>query len=262
MTCEPPVISLEDASLQRHEPRTDAELRRAQPAATPAPRWFDRSQMLSKLAELTAQSHGLSETSHAVAEERTRIAREIHDTLAQGLAAIRLQLELAHGDDPLPPQALEAIDLALQIANENFVEARRLISSLRSAPPCLATALSASIERERRLGQVNMAATLEAVSEPPSEVAHELLRIAQEAIHNAAIHARAETIAVTLKALPGRGLEITVADDGSGFDPAPRIGGFGLAGMRERASAILAQLTIASTPGAGTTVTVGWTPGE
>ncbi|HEY2049169.1 MAG TPA: sensor histidine kinase [Caulobacteraceae bacterium] len=262
MTCERPVISLDDASLQRHERRIDAEPRRAQPGSTPATRWFDRSQMLSKLAELTVQSQGLSETSNAVAEERTRIAREIHDTLAQGLAAIRLQLELAHGDDPLPPQALEAIDLALQIANENFVEARRLISSLRSPRLCLATGLSATIERERRLGHAKMVATLEAVSDPPSEVAHELLRIAQEAIHNAAFHARPETIEVTLKSLPGRGLEITVTDDGSGFDPKPRTGGFGLAGMRERAAAILAELAIASTPGAGTRVTVSWSPLE
>src|ERR1700758_1227977 len=89
----------------------------------------------------------------AVTEERNRIAREIHDTLAQGLAAIRLQLELARANDELPPHASEAIELAHQIANENFVDARRMISTLRTPPPCLATALSVAADRARRLGR-------------------------------------------------------------------------------------------------------------
>jgi signal transduction histidine kinase len=250
MICDPTVVPEEKVSPQ---------------SAPPAPpgQWFDRSQMLSQLAELAGQSQGWTASAReaAVVEERTRIAREIHDTLAQGLAAIRLQLELAQGEDPLPPQALEAIALALQIANENFVEARRLISSLRRPPPCLATALSETVERERRLGHAKMVATLEAVSAPPSEIAHELLRIAQEAIHNAAHHAQALTIAVTLKPLPRRGLQIEVSDDGMGFDLTPRRGGFGLAGMRERAAAVQAKLAIVSAPGGGTKVTVAWTPG-
>jgi signal transduction histidine kinase len=249
MICDPSVVSEESVSPQGVEP-------------APRAQWFDRSQMLSQLAELAAQSQGWTATAReaAVAEERTRIAREIHDTLAQGLAAIRLQLELAQGEDPLPPQALEAIALALQIADENFVEARRLISSLRTPPACLATALAATVDRERRLGHAKVVATLEAVSAPPSEIAHELARIAQEAIHNASHHAQARTIAVALKPLPRRGLQIEVSDDGMGFDPTPRRGGFGLAGMRERAAAVRAQLAIVSTPGGGTKVTVAWTP--
>ncbi|MBV8682862.1 MAG: hypothetical protein JO111_08320, partial [Caulobacteraceae bacterium] len=155
----------------------------------------------------------------AVTEERNRIAREIHDTLAQGLAAIRLQLELARANDELPQGACEAIELAHQIANENFVDARRMISSLRSPPTCLATALSAAVERAHRLGPAKVAATLEAISAPPGEVAHELLRIAQEAISNAERHANARTITVGLRARHDDGLEITVSDDGDGFDP-------------------------------------------
>ena len=196
----------------------------------------------------------------AVAEERSRIAREIHDTLAQGLAAIRLQLELARANDELPPQASEAIELAHQIANENFVDARRLISTLRSSPQCLASALSSVVERAHRLGPAKVSATLEPVSPPPGEVAHELLRIAQEAIRNAERHAKAREITVTLRAREDGGLEITVSDDGVGFDPDMATGGFGLAGMHERASATHAGLAVASAPGAGTQVTVTWTP--
>ncbi|MBV8682026.1 MAG: sensor histidine kinase [Caulobacteraceae bacterium] len=196
----------------------------------------------------------------AVAEERNRIAREIHDTLAQGLAAIRLQLELAAANDELPPHASEAIELAQQIANENFIDARRLISTLRSPPQCLASALSAAVERAHRLGPAKVSATLEAVSPLPGGVAHELLRIAQEAISNAERHARAREINVNLRARDDGGLEINVSDDGDGFDPDTPAGGFGLAGMHERASAIHAGLAIASAPGAGARVTVTWTP--
>jgi two-component system NarL family sensor kinase len=196
----------------------------------------------------------------AVVEERNRIAREIHDTLAQGLAAIRLQLELARANDELPAGASQAIDLAHQIANENFVDARRMISRLRSPPPCLATALSMAIERARRLGPARVVAVLEPVSAPPSETAHELLRIAQEAIQNAEHHARARTITVTLQPLPERGLQMTVTDDGRGFDPTCPACGFGLAGMRERAAAVQAELAIESSPGAGARVTVTWAP--
>ncbi|HEX4740061.1 MAG TPA: sensor histidine kinase [Caulobacteraceae bacterium] len=196
----------------------------------------------------------------AVAEERNRIAREIHDTLAQGLAAIRLQLELAQADHELPPYASQAIELAHQIANENFVDARRMISALRSPPPCLATALFTAVDRARRLGPARVVASLEPVAAPPSDVAHELARIAQEAIQNAEHHARARTITVTLEALPGRGLRVTIADDGQGFDPTCPVCGFGLAGMRERAATVEAELAIESAPGAGARVSVTWLP--
>jgi two-component system NarL family sensor kinase len=201
-----------------------------------------------------------AQTRQAVVEERNRIAREIHDTLAQGLAAIRLQLELAQANGALPTGASEAIELAHQIANENFVDARRMISALRTPPPCLATALSTAADRARRLGGVKVVTALEPVSAPPSETAHELLRIAQEAIQNAEHHARAQTITVTLRPLAGRGLQMTVADDGRGFDPTCPVCGFGLAGMRERAAAVQAELAIESEPGAGATVTVTWSP--
>ncbi|HEY1930131.1 MAG TPA: sensor histidine kinase [Caulobacteraceae bacterium] len=196
----------------------------------------------------------------AVIEERNRIAREIHDTLAQGLAAIRLQLELAQANGALPAGATQAIELAHQIANESFVDARRMISALRSPPPCLATALSAAADRARRLGGVKVVTNLEPVSAPPSETSHELLRIAQEAIQNAGNHARAQTITVALRALPGRGLQMTVTDDGRGFDPTCPVCGFGLAGMRERAASVRAELAIESAPGAGAAVMVTWAP--
>ncbi|MBV8682476.1 MAG: GAF domain-containing protein, partial [Caulobacteraceae bacterium] len=153
----------------------------------------------------------------AVLQERNRLAREIHDTLAQGFAAIRLQLELARGDSPA---AAEALDLASTIAAESLVEARRSMAVLTAERPSLVEGLSAAIDGVRRLGGVKIVPLIGAAPEPPPEVAHELMRICQEAMLNAVRHAEAETMRVTLAAIPGRGVRIGVADDGKGFDPA------------------------------------------
>jgi GAF domain-containing protein len=193
----------------------------------------------------------------AVLQERNRLAREIHDTLAQGFAAIRMQLELARGD---PAAAGEALALANKIAEENMVEARRSMAVLIAERPSLMASLSAAIEGVRRLGQTRVVAQIDAAPEPPPEVAHELLRICQEAMLNAVRHAEASTVCITLSAMPGLGVRIGVADDGKGFDPGAVTKGFGLAGLRDRASAIDADLTIVSEPGAGTEVIATWAP--
>jgi signal transduction histidine kinase len=195
----------------------------------------------------------------AVIKERRRIAREIHDTLAQGFAAIRLQLELACGESDLPPQAFKALQLAYRIAGENLVDARRAMAELNSSRPCLATQLFAAVDGVRRLGQTEIVATLDAVLSPPAEVAHELSRIAQEAMLNAMRHAEAHIIHVALTRLPDGGVRLAIEDDGAGFDPA-KARGFGLAGMRDRAEAIDARLAIASKPGVGTQVVATWVP--
>jgi signal transduction histidine kinase len=195
----------------------------------------------------------------AVIEERRRIAREIHDTLAQGFAAIRLQLELAQAQaqSKLPPQARQALDLAYQIAGENLVEARRTMAALKSPRPDLGAMLSAALEGLRRLGQVEIVAMLDPVPALPGEVAHELLRIAQEAMLNAARHSCARVLRVRLTCVPGV-VWLAVSDDGKGFDPASVQAGFGLQGLRERAAAIGASLSITSAPGHGSQVIVTW----
>ncbi|HEY1926445.1 MAG TPA: GAF domain-containing sensor histidine kinase [Caulobacteraceae bacterium] len=193
----------------------------------------------------------------AVLQERNRLAREIHDTLAQGFAAIRMQLELARGD---PATAGEALDLANKIAEENLIEARRSMAVLTAERPSLIASLSAAIEGVRRLGQTQVVAQIDAAPEPPPEVAHELLRICQEAMLNAVRHAEASTVRITVAAIHGHGVRIAVEDDGIGFDPGAVTKGFGLAGLRDRASAIDAHLTIVSEPGAGTEVIATWAP--
>jgi signal transduction histidine kinase len=193
----------------------------------------------------------------AVLQERNRLAREIHDTLAQGFAAIRLQLELARGD---PANASEALDLANTIAAESLVEARRSMAVLTAERPSLVEVLLAAIDGVRRLGRTNIVSEIGVAPEPPPEIAHELMRICQEAMLNAVRHADANTVQVSLAAIPGPGLRIEVADDGKGFDPAAVTRGFGLSALRDRARAIDADLAIVSEPGAGTHVIATWAP--
>jgi signal transduction histidine kinase len=196
----------------------------------------------------------------AVLQERNRLAREIHDTLAQGFAAIRLQLELARGEPDVPAKTGEALDVASQIAAENLIEARRSMAVLISERPSMVASLSAAIEGVRRLGQTQVVAEMGSAPEPPPNVAHELLRICQEAMLNAVRHAEASTLRITLAAVPGGGVRIAVTDDGKGFDSAVVAKGFGLAGLRDRANAINADLTIVSEPGGGTEVIATWAP--
>jgi two-component system, NarL family, sensor kinase len=228
--------------------RSSAHLPRQ--AARPVPR-LDLAEAATEPAA-TREASGV-----AVLAERRRIAREVHDTLAQGFAAIRLQLELARTQSELSPQVSQALDLAYQIAGENLVEARCAMTTLRSPRPDLAAMLSATVEGVRRLGQVEIVAALDPAPELPGDVAHELLRIAQEAMRNAARHACARILRVRLTSVPGV-VWLAITDDGKGFDPARVQAGSGLQGLRERAAAIGAELSITSAPGRGAQIVVTW----
>ncbi len=204
-------------------------------------------------------------TDHAVLEERTRLAREIHDTLAQQLTGIVLELEAA---DTLlnrgsSGRARSSVEKARELARGALQEARRSVWNLRPAP-LSATGLVAAIGHEveaweERTG-IPARFKARAVPQHPSlsptaEVA--LLRIGQEALSNAARHGRPEHVDVELRA-HRQELVLSVTDDGVGFDPAasaPREDCFGLDGMAERARNAGGTLTIVSSPGRGTTVT-------
>jgi signal transduction histidine kinase len=204
-------------------------------------------------------------TDHAVLEERTRLAREIHDTLAQQLTGIVLELEAA---DTLLNRGSEgraktSVEKARELARGALHEARRSVWNLRPAP-LSATGLVAAIGHEveaweERTG-IPARFKARAVPQHPSlsptaEVA--LLRIGQEALSNAARHGHAEHVDVELRA-HRQELVLSVSDDGVGFDPAasaPREDCFGLDGMAERARKAGGTLTIVSSPGRGTTVT-------
>ncbi len=197
-------------------------------------------------------------------EERNRLAREIHDTIAQDLAAIAFQLEAAEAllaQRAEPERVQRSVTAALDLARKGLDEARRSVLDLRAAPlegrtlPAALAALAADIESVP--GVVFEADSTEPVLPPAIEVG--LYRIAQEALQNALRHANAARITLHLETLP-ESVRLTIQDDGQGFAIATATGGhvvsrFGLIGMRERARLLGGHFLIESSPGAGTRVT-------
>lgn len=224
------------------------------------------------IEELTATRGELAtvERTAGVLAERERLAREIHDTLAQGLSSIQLLLRAAERMLPeRPDDALGHVTHARQTAVDNLEEARRFVRAL--TPPDLANgSLPSALERLCASAfastglVVNWQLSGTAV---PLPTAHEvaLLRIAQSALANAAQHADATRVGLTLSYMETE-VALDVVDDGAGFDPdavAPRDDrGFGLPGMRARARSLQGTMAVESAVGAGTAVAVTLPLGE
>ncbi|WP_066942005.1 sensor histidine kinase [Microtetraspora fusca] len=190
-----------------------------------------------------------------ILEERARLAREIHDTLAQGLSGIVTQLEAAEQAMPDPHAVQKRVALAKELARENLQEARRSVDALRPGPLTdagLDAALADVAGRWSRTSGVTATVSVEGTPRPLSgEVGTTLLRAAQEGLSNAAKHARAGRVAITLTYMDDE-VALDVFDDGVGFDPTVRSAGYGLAAMRERAGSVGGTLTVESSPGEGT----------
>ncbi|MGH3248781.1 MAG: sensor histidine kinase [Trebonia sp.] len=216
------------------------------------------------IEELTDTRSDLAAAQHTagVLSERERLAREIHDTLAQGLSSIQLLLRAA--ERVLPDQPVVAtgyVGQARQAAVDNLAEARRFVAAL--APPVLeGTTLAGALERlcATTSARHRLAVRSHVTGDPlPMSTAREvaLLRVAQSALANVVTHADATTAEVTLSYL-GDHVAVDIVDDGAGFDPDrlpvadPDGGGFGLAAMRARMDALGGTLTIESAPGQGT----------
>ncbi|MDQ2722910.1 MAG: sensor histidine kinase [Actinomycetota bacterium] len=224
------------------------------------------------IEELMATREELAAAEHTagVLAERERLAHEIHDTLAQGLSSIQLLLRAAERMLPeRPDDALGHVVHARETAVDNLEEARRFVRGL--TPPDLAKgSLPAALER---LCANTFASTGVVVNwqlsgmAVPLPTAHEvaLLRIAQSALANAAQHADATRVGLTLSYMDTE-VALDVVDDGAGFDPggvAPRDDrGFGLPGMRARARSLQGTMAVESAVGAGTAVAVTLPLGE
>jgi signal transduction histidine kinase len=196
----------------------------------------------------------------AVADERERLANEIHDTLAQSFAGIGFQLQairnsLPHGADLLKSQ----VDLAISMARSSHGEARRSIASLRPISLGGAGLLSALREcAERMVNNGNL--TVEAYGADggrtlPPRIKDTLYLIGQEAIANSIRHASPGTIRIRLERMR-ESICLSVEDDGQGFIADSHSTGFGILGMRKRAESISATLTVKSAPGSGARVEV------
>ncbi len=188
--------------------------------------------------------------------ERSRWARELHDSVLQGLGSRRVALSsaLKRGDGP----GLEAaVTLALEEMGHDIDELRGLITELRPATLDqlgLEAALEDLAKRFEHGAGVKVSADLSIGAErldPELETA--VYRLVQESLTNVAKHAGAERVSLQVTAAGSR-LDALISDDGRGFDPAAGHSGFGLGGMRERVELTGGELQIESTPGAGTRV--------
>ncbi|MFI6002901.1 sensor histidine kinase [Streptomyces sp. NPDC051366] len=211
-------------------------------------------ELIATRAELAA-----AERDAGILAERERLAREIHDTLAQGLSSIQLLLRAAERSLPQDAPALEHIGRAREAAQENLAEARRFVRAL--TPPDLEHgSLAAALERLCTAAPGPRArfclSGAPRVLPTPYEVA--LLRIAQSALANVVRHARADRAEITLTFMDAS-VTLDIVDDGTGFDPSSAPsgdGGFGLPAMRSRAETLGGLFTVESSPGQGTAVAV------
>lgn len=218
-------------------------------------------QQRDALSEANAQLRNQANTQIelTITRERNRMARELHDTLAHTLSGLTVQLQTVRAYWEIEPEtAQEMVDDALDATRRGLQETRSALKALRAAPlEDLGLALAIRQQAETAAERANLALQL-LIPEPlPSyeaEVSHCLYRVAQEAITNVVYHANAKTLSVTLNS-NGHGTQLTVADDGIGFDPEMKqTNHWGIKGLHERAQLVGGHLLIDSEAERGTTV--------
>lgn len=210
----------------------------------------ERKQLIDELTATQGQLAALNRDA-GVTSERERLAREIHDTIAQDLTGLvmltqRARRELGDSD------TLELLEESARVA---LAETRALVAS--SAPVGLTSGIENALDRlaERFSRETGVTVGVEVDDLPPLERDAEvvLLRVAQEGLANIRKHAGAESAVIELSLIDGRPT-LAVRDDGAGFDTAAPTGGYGLGGMRDRLALVGGVLEVASSP-SGTTLT-------
>ncbi len=211
--------------------------------------------MAVERAQLFARSSAIG-----AVEERNRLARELHDTLAQGLAAVLLQLETADlllETGAATERVRQKIHQALALTRGNLDEARRSVLDLRAAPlegRTLAEALQALADAGHPFA---LTVQITGAQQPlPARIEAGLYRIVQESLNNVRQHAQAGAVIIAFVATPAA-ITLTIEDDGVGFDPtAPRPDHYGLIGINERARLLGGTMTVQSAAASGTRITV------
>ena len=245
-------LYLDFEQARPRDPAVEAVLRTAAELLASALRW--KRAVESAAAERSARDA-------AVLDERSRLAREFHDTVAQGLVGILMQARAAAAGGDVRGH-LAVIE---RLAEENITEARRSVAALRRpvvGGQGLAEGLRGMVARlAGGTGMTVRFTAAEPLTADGFPVEDELFFIAQEAVGNAVRHSRGSRIEVDLTAGP-EGVGLSVADDGVGFDPsATPAGRFGILGMAERAERSGGSLTVISEPGRGTLVVAVWNRG-
>lgn len=221
----------------------------------------ERSRLIAALEASQAEVAALSRQA-GVAGERTRLAAEIHDTLAQGFTSLITLLQAAESEVDTDRAAADRhLALALRTARENLAEARAMVTVLAPADLRAGTLADVVARLVARLAEETGAATSCVVEGIPADLSTAvevvLVRGLQESLANIRRHARATTVTVDLLGSPDA-VTLTVTDDGVGFDPSvrPTDGGFGLPGIRARVEQVTGTLTVDSALGLGATLTL------
>ncbi|GGW43758.1 sensor histidine kinase [Streptomyces galilaeus] len=216
----------------------------------------ERQEQLTAELAVTQEELATAYQRQGAAEERERLAREIHDTLAQGFASIVVLAEAARAATD-PVRRAEQLTSIEQTARENLAEARVLVGSAPEsgvAPGSLATTLRRTLDRFVQDTGLTVTAELADMDlDQRTRVA--LLRCTQESLANVRKHSGASTVGVVLTELAG-GVELEITDDGCGF-VVEESHGFGLDGMRRRLAELDGELAVTSSLGDGTRVLVG-----
>jgi signal transduction histidine kinase len=196
-------------------------------------------------------------------EERTRLAREIHDTLLQGVTGIAIQLRAVLPDVRATPDTATVLQSVVELADRTSWEARQAVWDMRPSKHArrdLARYLEITARRLIASTPIKLSVSVTGAAQPLlAEQQAAIVRIVQEAIANAVRHAKPRIINLRI-ASESRQLRVSVVDDGNGFtvekDFHSYEGHWGLLGMRERANEVGGALTVRSAPGSGTTVTL------
>jgi signal transduction histidine kinase len=210
-------------------------------------------------------AHRREERRKAILEERNRLARDIHDSLAQGFAAILMQLQAAQRQSAgvVPPSIAATIETAVDLARTHLTEARRSVGALRphvGQGEDIGTALRRIGEMSQRTAGVPVDVVLDELPRLGDAVEREIIGIAQEALTNAVRHARAKRITIRAAAVQEVGVRVSVSDDGRGMVRDQPASGFGMTSMQERAERIGASLTVITGPRMGTEIVLAWDP--
>lgn len=215
-------------------------------------------------AELEAANQQLTEYAARVEDltittERQRMARELHDTLSQGLAGLILQLEAtdAHLNNNHTAKAQSIIGNAMEQARATLADARRAIDDLRqSSLDDLDSALHLEISRFTNATGIPILFHTDQIPPLPAPVTETLVRAVAEALTNVANHAQAQNVAVDVR-MKDKSLSVTIQDDGRGFDAsAIPSGHYGILGIKERVRLVNGSFEIQSNNGKGTTIRI------
>ncbi|MGW1889195.1 sensor histidine kinase [Streptomyces sp. NPDC002004] len=224
----------------------------------------ERADLIRQLEESRGELARLS-VAHGALLERERLAREIHDTLAQGFTSLVMLAQALEGElADTSEQARRYVDLMQRTARENLAESRSLVASLTPAQLDDGS-LDEAVRRlgERLAEELGIVVDVRVRGTPrplPPAVEVVALRASQEALSNIRKHAHASRAELALAYTQG-GLELTVRDNGRGFSPTASGNGYGLPGMRARVREIGGTTKLSSAPGEGTCLTVRLTAG-